>query len=586
MEGWRKLRRELISDYAGSLYGPSSASEKRRVVLALMHQAAQAMMLVLAANNPRYLLSASHSKLAGFAKHFQGAINELVVEIRLQESLSQCALDAFFGSAFMKTYLADAPLVEVEHDVWMDPGQPFAARISEDDHVFDTVVKDYRFTSFAGDRRPIPIDLLEDDRFDQKAVRRVLREIDGREMRDRAEDDELARGLSQWDSGYSHEGEYRPQVEIIEIWIPDENKICTWATAPRMRIIDTPPLLEQEWAGPEEGPYRMLNLGPVPDNMIPSSPAMHLKFLFDLINRVYRKIANQAMRAKQLMVGDKSNEGDLDLIRKEGDGGTILLVNPDAAKVLTFGNVDNNLLGTGMHLLQQFDAAAGNLSARAGLGPSAPTLGQEQAIAGAVSRVEGSTQQRFLHFTSLVGQDLGYLLFTDPVKEMTWSERVPGTDYSVTKEWIAQDRIEEDQFGNPVYVRAREGTFRDFKQFRVEPQSMPYRSASERLQAINMQIQGAAPLLPLMAEQGVGIDWFEYWDAVRELSGESLFSRIIKVQGRNLDEGQPKHDATQAAHTVRENVRRNEPSRSTGDPYQAIQGLMSPRASGGNGQAA
>lgn len=583
MDGWRKLRRALIANYAGSLYGTEGETKKRQVELALMHQAAQAMTMVLAANNPRWIISPSNTKLAGFAKHFQEALNILTVEIRLQESLQQCALDAFFGAAYMKMFLADAPLVEYEVDVWMDPGQPFAARVSEDDHVFDTNVKDYRHKSFACDRRPVPLDVLEEDRFNPKAVRQVLKEIDGREMRDRSEYGELARGLAVGDDGSSHEGDYRAQVELVDVWLPERNKICTWATAPRFALIDTEPLLEQEWIGPEEGPYRMLNLGPVPDNVVPSSPALHLKLLFDLINRCYRKIANQAVRSKQLLVGDKADEGDIETIRKEPDGGTLLLTNPESAKVVTFGNVDNNLMGSAIHLLQQFDQLAGNLTARVGLGASAPTASQEQSIMAQVARAEGSTVQRFLDFTSKVGRDLGYLLFTDPVKELTWQERIPGTDYTVTKEWIARDKIQTDLYGNRVSVKAREGMFADYD-FRVEPQSMPYRSAAERLAGINAQIAATAPFIPFMAQDGVAIDWFEYWDAVRELSGEPLFSRIIKVQGRMLDEGGQSHDATKSPHTVREQIRRNEPSQSTGDPYQAIQGLMSPRTS--NGQAA
>lgn len=74
----RKLRTELIADYAGSLYGTGSAKQKMKIAVSLMHQACDALMLVLAANNPRYLITPKTANLRGFALRYQEALNQLV----------------------------------------------------------------------------------------------------------------------------------------------------------------------------------------------------------------------------------------------------------------------------------------------------------------------------------------------------------------------------------------------------------------------------------------------------------------------------------------------------------------------------
>jgi hypothetical protein len=330
----------------------------------------------------------------------------------------------------------------------------------------------------------------------------------------------------------------------------------------------------QEWDGAEEGPYRQLSLGPVPDNIEPSAPAQHVKFLFDVVNMIWRTLSNQASRSKQVMIAAKGDEADMENLRTLGDGDTACLNEPDSTKVLTFGNIDNNLYAFGVGVEQAFDQAAGNLSAKAGLGASSPTLGQDRMIHGQVGRSEGFASQRMNKFASRIGCDLGYLLYSDPVRTLEYSDRMPGTSYEYSQQWTPGDR---------------EGAPDDYD-IAVEEYSMRYRSPEERLAQINQQLAATAPFQPAMQQQGIAIDWWEYWDTVAELTGEPRFRWLIKAQGQPIEDSSQgtSHDATQAPHTVRESVRRNEPSGATpqGQAQQMIQGMMTPREANTNGQAA
>jgi len=74
-------------------------------------------------------------------------------------------------------------------------------------------------------------------------------------------------------------------IWLQDIWVA-ENKTVATMTVDQ----DLPPLLEREWTGSQAGPYKFLSLGNVPDNIIPASPAVNLKGMHDLQNRLHRRM--------------------------------------------------------------------------------------------------------------------------------------------------------------------------------------------------------------------------------------------------------------------------------------------------------
>ena len=98
---FRDNRSKLIKDYVGSQYG-SQNYDRQEIIQNLMYQTAETYTMALAANRPRCLITSLHPELTWFANQFQVAINNLIKEIKLEETLRAAVLDAFFRSVLSR----------------------------------------------------------------------------------------------------------------------------------------------------------------------------------------------------------------------------------------------------------------------------------------------------------------------------------------------------------------------------------------------------------------------------------------------------------------------------------------------------
>lgn len=534
----RRLRNQLLRDYAGSYYteGLGIGTDRNRRVqpLPYMKQAAEAHMLALAGGEIRFHITASKVGLVPFAKHFQSALNNLAKEIRLSDTVRDLVLDGFFGLAIAKIFLADAPMVEIEQDVWMDPGQPFVGRVDFNDFLFDTDATDFRLASFAGDRYRVPFYLLEeeDHRFDPEVVAQLhptsRRAIDS--------DSEEARAIAFGED--TDEGEWENHIELCDVFFPRDQIICTWAVDGRWGFQDTDPLSVLEWDGGETGCYELLNLGQVPNNIIPSSPAENSKFIFDMLNSAWRRINAQSKRQKDILAVAAGEEQYVKNIINAPDGEAVTVGNVEDIKPLSLGGVNAGNFQFAMSAQQVADRMAGNLQARLGLGPSSETATQDRLIHSQVSSVEKSMQERVVRFVSRLGEHLARLLFEDPAKTIPGRVRVEGSDYEYDSAWTPE---------------FREGSYDDYS-YRVEPYSLPYKSPMERAQTLMGLVREMTPHLQFMAPQRIQFDYKRYFERIAELTDSPEILEMYK-EGPPTGEPTSNHDATQSPVTRRETVR-------------------------------
>ncbi len=322
---FREKREKMVRQYVGSGWGESYVENTRgqREVLAnWMNLTADTYTMSLAANKPRVLLSVTDFSLTPFSKRFQVAVNNLIQEIHLEETLRRIVLDAFFTIGIAKVYTADlGKQVElanpdfpdepgqsagfdeweayseaqraIPQTIWMDPGKPFVERVSFDDWVHDTQATDWEKIRFAAHYYRVPFESVKnDDRFDKRAVGMLgpsskwggYMERDG---------ESSVKEIAHYNEGDLDELE--PMIDLMDVWLPAENKWCIFAAEK-----NTPPLLVQNWDGPETGPFHLLVYSDVPDNIMPSSPAQNLSPLAELMNSLMRKQANQARRQKDI----------------------------------------------------------------------------------------------------------------------------------------------------------------------------------------------------------------------------------------------------------------------------------------------
>jgi len=336
--------------------------------------------------------------------------------------------------------------------------------------------------------------------------------------------------------------EYEPMIDLMDVWLPNENKIVTWPVHNGEK-----PLRVMDWQGPENGPFHLLSFGDVPDHIMGISPAMNLKPLSDVINGLLRKQRRQAQRQKDIPFYQAGHHDDAKRIERASDGQWTRVDNPDAVNVMKMGGVDQSNQAFGLAMTDIFDRMAGNLQAMAGLGPQADTLGQDRLIHGAVSKREANMQYRVVKFTSDICRDLGWLLWVDQIKEMPLEfESAGGT---VHQTWDGE---------------TREGDFLDYN-FEIEPFSMQYKSPSERINGLTTFItQIALPMQDNMMQSGGSIDMQELVELYSELMDLPRLNNIIQFKKPKEDRPGPTHEVPEKAnHTVRETVRKNVPTGGT-----------------------
>lgn len=519
IEPFRNLSKGLVQEYVGSGY--TGGDRAKDSYANLMNQAVDAYMMALASNRPRIKITTQHPQLRGFARHFETAVNNLIKEINLEATIREWVLNAFFSVGIIKVHLADSPLVEIEHDIWMDPGIPFASNVGLDNWVHDTSVPTAGQCKFFGDMYRIPFSDLEAG-IESGLYEEAAKEIqpDRGKPNDGIRTEDLSREFE------VNPEDFEPMVDLADIYIPRTGMIYTFEVTNRHHFqIKGPPIAEMEWSGTEQGPYVMLGFNDVPDNIMPASPADQLSTLSRLVNRLLRKQSRQASRQKDVTAYTPGGAESAKRIQRSSDGELIEVQSPDEVTQLKLGGADANNQAFVGNAIDLFDRMAGNLPVMLGLGQSADTLGQEQIIRASASRKETQMQIRVIEGVVKVVKELGLLLWEDQFKVIPAAVQVEGNEsYQVDSTWTPEDR---------------EGSFLDYN-FEIDVYSMAYRTPSQRANSVSQVVtQIFAPLAPMLQEQGGSIDLAKLAEMYAEMTSEPRINEIISFGNQGTQEQGP-----------------------------------------------
>jgi hypothetical protein len=547
LEPFRRLVRGLVEEYAGSGYGP--AKNRYESLMNLMNQAVDAYTMSLVANRPRVVIETTKPNQSYFARHFAIAVNNLIQEIDLESTLRQAVLDAFFCMGIVKIHLADSAPVMLEENLWMDPGSPYASCVSLENWVHDTNAGSWREVKFAGDGYRIPFEDLKSDLYDQSVVEEL-----SPTSKSRSGDDER---LAQISKGYdTDDDELEPMIDLMDIWIPRDKKIYTFAMDSGYRFTGKfGPIAEMPWDGPEFGPYHLLSFNDVPGNIVPTSPAAQMSALARLANSIMRKQARRAKIQKDVTAYTPSGAEGAKKINRTDDQGMVEVEDPSQIGVLKFGGIDPQTQGFLLGVIEMFDRMAGNLPAMLGLGSAAETATQEAMVRQAASKKEAQMQYKVLEFTRGIVVDLAHLLWNDQMKVLPGRMPIDGADgYSVDATWTPDDR---------------QGSFADYK-LSIDVYSMPYQSPSQKVQALNALItQIYGPLGQMLLQQGGQINMQKLTDIYAERLGDPRIREIIQFNAVEPEGGMGEPPGMPAV-TTREHIRRNIPTGGTNQSRSSI----------------
>lgn len=548
LEPFRRVNRELVKEYAGPGYGQPEDG-RRDDLIDLMNQAVEAYTMLLVPNRPRVMISTHNPSLQAFSKHFQVAINNLIEDIGLEETLRKWVVNAYFSVGVLKLHLADSAMVELEHNSWADPGQPFASNVSLDNFVFDGSASEWETRRYAGDMYRIPFEDLKSDLYDQEAAAELTPTSKYHVAEDRLE--RISKG-SEVDGD-----EFEPMVDLADIWVPRHGKIYTYAVANRYDFQLKGKCLAAMDDTSDHGPYHILGFGDVPDNVMPSSPASHLSMLARLINNLMRKQASRAKKARRVHTYEPSEADTVNRIQHSNmDDAFVKANDPNRIGEVNLGGVDQTAQAFMLNTMELFDRQAGNLTAMLGLGAQSDTVGQEQLIHSAGSKKESKMQAKVVSGAIKVIRDLAKMLWDDVVKVIPGQMEIPGAaGLSVDATWTPDDR---------------EGRFIDYD-LTIDVYSMLYQTPA---QASNMVIQVLgqvyAPMMQLLVSQGGSINMQELTETLADMLNRPELRRIVQFSTVPLDMGGMPQGGSQPTSTTRNYVRHNVPTGGTQASRSAV----------------
>ena len=550
---WRWSHAEMIRAFVGSMYSPYG-SEYTTYVNRL-NQTQKIYQMALASNNPQVKVNSWDPKNQPFCHRYEN-INRVLANIDFKTTFQLGLADAFFLMGIFWVRVADAGLCELESNVWVDPGKPWVDRVSFDDVILDLSAKDIRAMRFCGARYRVSFDAVQDrDDYDSQVKKKLS-------ATSKFSYDSGSKYASQISNGTMvDDDDLEPMIWLEDVYLPGRNggpgQLATFEAdkedAKPLKVVD-------EDSGPM-GPFEFLTLGFVPDNIMPSSPAQNLYGLHLLGNRLYRKLADQAMRQKNTVAYPAGAEDDGLRGKQARDGEFWKCRDTKGLTPVSFPGVDGNTNAFFLASQELYNTAAGNERAIAGLGAESDTVGQETMIQGHAQGMIAYMKGRVNDCASNLCRKIGALMWDDEVLTVESVKEAEHTGHYVDNSWRPGER---------------EG-IKDHYEFSVEPNSMGYQPPESKIQKVLGYVQTVGTVFPLV-QAGI-LDIEELTKLVSEYQNVPELQRIFKFTAHEGQEGGggggDPHQATKAPVTSRETIRSNPgPQGPQGQGMAAVMGQM------------
>ena len=562
LEPFRQQYRERLVQYAGDGYGDNrdavdSPFNVYNLALRIYKRRlfSGQMRVLVTSRSPSERRAAWELGLAG---------DDVVREIKLDATFDKVLQQALLSVGIVKIGLVAEGTAESQSYL-QDADQPYVEPVLLEDFAFDTAAKAWDQVDFAANRYRVPLaDVVDNPLFEAAATEGLAASEtrNAEELRGDGADDDSIQRLGMGSNALREE--IRDYVTLWDVWLPKEGLLVTMADqsgGPALRVVP--------WEGPEHGPFLMLGFDVVPGNVLPVAPGAHLMGLARLLNRMMRKLGDQADRQKNVTLVSRAasqNRTGQAVVDAE-DGEAIPTDDPKAFTQLRMGGIDQNSYAFFTGVMNLFSYLGGNIDTIGGLSSRADTLGQEKLLAEAGNGLISDMDACVLQFLKQVLTDVCWYVYSDPTARRELVARVEGTDYQLSVPWGPERRT------IPWFLF----------QFDVDPFSVHVRSPSERLQSVMQMYQTIVmPMMQYMAQTGLAFDLEAFWRLLVRYTGLHELSDLLKAGGLPIT-GEPKEAMgempSKAPFTSREYVRRNVGSgantgMSQGPGQQALQMMM------------
>jgi hypothetical protein len=469
---FRRARSKFLLQMVGRHYhGTISGEREERKAspINLLYSAVGTLVPNLVYNDPKAMVGTEMLMYRPYADLLGLGLNNLVKRINLRMTLRKAILDSIFMAGFIKTGIAAGENYLSFEGTDIQLGQPYAERVDPDDMILDPMARDWDEQNLIGHRFRADAEVLaETGLYDPDELMRLSNRYEG-DTKDSAESM----------SGSKHDDmrEIVKYIDLVEVFLPRE-KVCV--TMPyRKDHVGDKFLRVADYAGPARGPYHMLGFTPVSDNVLPVPPAGIWYDLHILGNRIARKMARQAERAKQIVAYQGDAAEDMQKIADSDDGEAIPVDNVDKIKEIKYGGTTQESYQWMDWVKNHFSEQAGNIDMLGGNGDQTNTATQAEMLQ-ANSSVRLSDMQNMVYaFTGEVMEDLAYHLHTDPLIELPLTKRVNGTETQII--------LNSD---------TRQGDWLDFN-IKVKPYSL---ARTDPNMAVRRKLEFATTVIPAAAQ--------------------------------------------------------------------------------------
>lgn len=537
---------DIVKQLAGHRYSQGATGwTKKKTYLNLAALYLSIVGRNLFSKKPRVMLSTFDKSQKPVVGAMETWVNEELERMDFEKVMKRMVMDALICMGITKVSMA-TPSDSATKGWNIASGAAFADRVDFDDFVFDPMARDFNECGFIGHRYTVPLDTIRDSNLYNRKAREKLVPLEGDRLYN-AQGDERIGTVGRTYHTRIGEYNYEDMVELWEIYCPRHRTLHTFADdvvrgpgvsssrSPAQKY-DEECLREQNWIGPDEGPYRILSFGLIPGNLIPKGPLQDLIDLHDETNINFRKLAKQARRQKTNTSYRRGHEEDARRIQKSDDGDLLGLDDPEAVKELIQGgpNQGNHLFVR--DLIEKFNWAAGNLATMGGLMPQANTLGQEELLAQQSNGQIAAMQAETYAFVGDVTESLLWFWWHDPNKVLTTKlsdAHLP--DMNLTQ------NVFPGRHPDPRQLR-RQGKM---PQIKIDPYSMRYQTPQQKLAFLTQMVtQIFIPMAQVAQQQGIVLDMNALFTLAGKYGDSPDLSTIFNIQ-----EPPPQETASSSAGT-------------------------------------
>lgn len=470
LQCYREARRETVMNISGSTEFAAALGidigKSKRPWGNLLQMSSIANGIKLAYNDPRFVAVANNADGEAIAPRLESFLNKYSRLINLGDIARQIATDAFVGYGIVK--VAEGVLPPGARLAAGQSMGPMCWRVSQDNFVYDGSATSWDYVSYQGDLMLVPL----------KEAREFPEFL--------AYNEEGAKGLQEYNMKSDDNTDSRihsnplksfnaqAMTRILYTYLPHSGLEVFWAANDlTFGGVKDKPLLVRKWKGHHNGPFSVMSLLDIPDNLVPVAQAESTKQLHYLFNELMDKGAIQAREAKVVPVYELGSQRDMDRLEGADDRRPVGVSNIQKIGMWEKPGPTQSQSAYALAALQLYKEFSGNIDDTLGLGPTAGTATQSALIRQSTNARGADARRRMDRMMEQVAEKLAHLALVDETLRLEMREKITGTeDIYIDTSWL------------PPVEMPRDPNISNYG-ITLVAQSMELRDPTERLANIN-----------------------------------------------------------------------------------------------------